>query len=79
MPAKHQRAAKKTLLIAAVVLITLVLVVLATTIALWISVGGTVRGEDISAGAVVQIGLALIACVGLGFLIRFLLRAARRA
>ena len=77
VPAKHQRAARRPLLIAAVVFTTLVLVVVATITALWISVGGTFRGEDISAGGVVQIGLAVAACVALAFLIRFLLRAAK--
>lgn len=50
MSADKRRAARRTLLIAALIFTTVVLIVLATVTALWISVGGTFRGEDISAG-----------------------------
>lgn len=79
MSADKRRAARRTLLIAALVFTTVVLIVLATVTALWISVGGTFRGEDISAGGVLQIGLAVMSCLGLAFLVRWLLRAARNA
>lgn len=79
MSAGKRRAARRTLLIAALVFTSVVLIVLAAITALWISVGGTFRGEDASAGTVVQIGLAVMTCVGLAFLARWLLRAARNA
>lgn len=75
----NQGAARKTLLIAALVVATLALIILAAITALWISMGGTFRGEEISGGAVVQIALAIMSCVGLGFLTRSLVRAARKA
>lgn len=70
---------RRTLLITAMLLTTVVLVILGAITVLWISMGGTFRGEDASVGTVIQIGSAVMSCVGLAFLIRFLLRAARRA
>lgn len=55
------------------------LVVLGTMTALWFSVGGTfLRGEQLTVGTVLQMGLAVLACVGLVYLIRRLAHAARR-
>ena len=69
---------RRTLLIVAIVVATLVLVVLSATTALWISVGGTFfRGERVTVGTVLQIGVAVLSCIGLAFLIRSLFRAAR--
>ena len=79
MSMDKRRAGRRTLLIAALVFTTLALIIIGAITALWISVGGTFRGEDASAGTVVQIGLAVMSCVGLAFLARWLLRAARNA
>ena len=71
--------ARKTSLIVALVFAILALIVIATTTVLWMSMGGTFRGEDASAGTRVQLGLAVASCLGLGFLIPLLLRAVRKA
>ena len=70
---------RKTLLWAAIVIAALVLIALGATTALWILVGGTFfRGEHLTIGTLLQIGLALLSCVGLGVLIRGMFRAAKR-
>ena len=56
---------------------TIVLIVLSTTAAVWLSVGGTFfRGERVTAGTVFQIGVLILSCVGLGSLVWVLMRAA---
>jgi hypothetical protein len=56
---------------------TIVLIVLSTTAALWLSVGGTFfRGERVTAGTVFQIAVLILSCVGLGYLVWVLMRAA---
>ena len=70
---------RKALLTVAIVVSTFVLVLLSAATALWISVGGTFfRGERVTLGTAFQIGMAVLACVGLGFLIRWLFRAAKK-
>ena len=70
---------RKVLLIVAIVLTFLVLVALSAVALLWISVGGTFfRGEAATIGTVFQIAVAVLACVGLAILIRWLVHATKR-
>ena len=69
---------RTVLVIAAIIVAGLVLVLLSATTALWISVDGTFRGEHLTLGTAFQIGLAVLSCVGLAFLIRSLFRVARK-
>ena len=65
---------------AATIIATMALVVLGVLTAFWFSVGGTFfRGERVTVGTILQMGLAMMACVGLVFLVRTLIRAARRS
>jgi len=70
---------RRILLIVAMVVTTIILVVWSAATALWISVGGTLGGERVTLGIVLQIGLAVLSCVGLVFLIRSMFRAAKKA
>lgn len=71
---------RKILLWAAILVAAVVLVFLSATTALWISVGGIFfRGEQVTLGTIFQIGVAILSCVGLGYLIRRMFRAATKA
>ena len=71
---------RKVLLIAAIALTFFVLVALSAVTLLWIFVGGTFfRGEAATIGTVFQIGVAVVACVGLAFLIRWLAHSTKKA
>ena len=71
---------RRILLIVAIVATTIVLVVWSAATALWISVSGTIfRGERVTLGIVLQIGVAALSCVGLVFLIRSMVRASKKA
>lgn len=74
------RMLRKIVLWAAIFVAAVVLAFLAATIALWMSVAGTFfRGEQVNLGTLFQIGVATLSCVGLGFLIRWMARAAAKA
>ena len=71
---------RRVLLVVAIVAATIVLVVWSAAIALWISVGGTIfRGERVTLGIVLQIGGAALSSVGLVFLRRSMVHAAKKA
>jgi ABC-type polysaccharide/polyol phosphate export permease len=71
---------RRILLWTAILGAAVVLVIFGIWTALWISVGGTFfRGEQVTLGTIFQIGLAILSCVGLAFLIRSMFRAASKA
>ena len=70
---------RRTLLTTAAIATTLLLLLLTVVTVFWISVGGTWRGERMTAAAALQISLAVLTSVALGFLARYLFRAATKA
>ena len=60
---------RRTFLTPAAIAATLVVLLLTVVTVFWISVGGTLRGERMTAATILQISLAVLTCVALGFLV----------